>query len=141
MSRDQNLEICVRDGNTIECYSFNVHWDKPSFIDEEELDPQDEAELRERDEATDFISDFHDFPENLEAALTDFLTGGRVELDGKKSLMLTNVLGIENFDLGLDMLLKLYTKEEVEETLESFRKQAQLLTKCADTVQCKLDQM
>lgn len=82
MSKDQSIQIIVRDGEIEETYNFEVHWDKPTWIDDEDeegLEPQEEAEMREKDEAIDLIADFHDYLDTLEEKLSEFLTWGRVE--------------------------------------------------------------
>lgn len=151
MSRDQSIQICVRDGETKEAYTFKVHWDKPSWIDEEGeegLDPEEEEQMREEDEAIDFIADFHDYIDTLEDKLSEFLSWGRVEYDRKNSEILDAMLSCHRLDSPIVMEavkarmgVGVYTREDVENVLNNLYAQANFLKELADVFQDKLDRM
>lgn len=151
MSKDQSIQVCVQDGEIKEAYTFKVHWDKPAWIDEEGeegLDPEEEEQMREEDEAIDFIADFHDYMDTLEDKLSEFLSWGRVEYDRKNSEILWEMLS--SYELDSPIIMEavkarmeagVYTKEDIEDVLNNLYAQANFLKELADVFQDKLDHM
>ena len=151
MSREQSIQVCVQDGEIKEAYTFKVHWDKPAWIDEEGeegLDPEEEAEMREEDEAIDLIADFHDYIDTLEDKLSEFLSWGRVEYDQKNNEILSEMLAAYNVDIPIimeavkaRMEVGAYTKEDIEDVIDNLYRQGEYLKELADVFQDKLDRM
>lgn len=141
----------MRDGGIREAYTFKVHWDKPSWIDEEGeegLDPEEEASMREEDEAIDFIADFHDYIDTLEDKLSEFLSWGRVEYDEKNSEILWEMLSSYKHDSPIfmeavkaRMEAGVYTREDVENVLNNLYAQGSFLKELVEVFQDKLDRM
>ena len=141
----------MRDGGIREAYTFKVHWDKPSWIDEEGeegLDPEEEEQMREEDEAIDLIADFHDYIDTLEDKLSEFLSWGRVEYDKKNNEILSEMLASYEYDspvimeaVKARMGAGVYTKEDIENIIDNLYRQAKFLKECADVFQYKLDRM
>lgn len=151
MSKDQSIQICVQDGEIKEAYTFKVHWDKPSWIDEEGeegLDPEEEEQMREEDEAIDLIADFHDYIDTLEDKLSEFLSWGRVEYDQKNNEILWEMLSSYEHDMPIIMEAAkarmeagVYTKEDIEDVIDNLYRQGEFLKELADVFQDKLDRM
>ena len=151
MSKDQSIQICVQDGEIKEAYTFKVHWDKPSWIDEEGeegLDPEEEEQMREEDEAIDLIADFHDYMDTLEDKLSEFLSWGRVEYDRKNNEILWEMLSSYEHDMPIIMEaakarmgVGAYTKEDIEDVIDNLYRQGEFLKELADVFQDKLDRM
>jgi dsDNA-binding SOS-regulon protein len=141
----------VQDGEIKEAYTFKVHWDKPSWIDEEGeegLDPEEEEQMREEDEAIDLIADFHDYMDTLEDKLSEFLSWGRVEYDQKNNEILSHILAAYKLDIPIIMEavkarmgVGVYTKEDIEDVIDNLYRQGEFLKELADNFQDKLDRM
>ena len=144
MSRDQSIQVCVRNDRICEVYSFKVHW-APS--EGQELDPQEEARLREEDKAIDFIADFHDYGEELEEALTGFLTNGSVELDYETSMLINGIFAGRINEKMLDFYASITKRlidngkvsaEKMDGLIDKLYYQANILKECADMFSSKL---
>lgn len=122
------IDVCIRDdfedgsGTAIEVYHFNV------------------------EDAEEFLSDIHDFIGNLEGDFGEILTSGEAKGDLRTSMLINDILQAgtakdeKHLELYTELANRVFSREEIEEVVDTIYKRADMLRRCADTFASKMNQ-